>query len=116
MAVDGSRPAIDGSPADSQSEGLTIDDDRLTTLSRRVVVEHVRPEVDGGRFPIKRTVGEAVEVHADIFADGHDVVVAVLRDRAIGAEHAEEAEHAEVARALRYTRVKSMNPRSTSTR
>ena len=30
----------------------------------RVVVENVRPEIDGGRFPIKRTVGEPVEVTA----------------------------------------------------
>ena len=47
----------------------------------RVVVEHVRPEVDAGRFPIKRTVGERVEVTADIHADGHDEIVAVLRHR-----------------------------------
>jgi len=46
-----------------------------------VIVEHVRPEIDGGRFPIKRTIGERVHVTADIFADGHDVVVAVVRDR-----------------------------------
>src|SRR5262245_56155102 len=50
-------------------------------LSRRVVIEHIRPEVDGGRFPIKRSVGESVEVIARIFADGHDVLVAILRDR-----------------------------------
>ena len=50
-------------------------------LSRRVVVEQISPEVDGGRFPIKRSVGESVDVTAKIFADGHDVVVAVLRDR-----------------------------------
>ena len=36
----------------------------------RVVIEGVEPEVDGGRFPIKRTVGEEVAVSADIFADG----------------------------------------------
>jgi starch synthase (maltosyl-transferring) len=47
----------------------------------RVVVEHVRPEVDGGRFPIKRTVGESVEVHAWIHADGHDTLAAVVRYR-----------------------------------
>src|ERR1700756_3852578 len=47
----------------------------------RVVVEHIRPEIDGGRFPIKRTVGESVDVTATIFADGHDVLVALLRDR-----------------------------------
>jgi starch synthase (maltosyl-transferring) len=50
-------------------------------LSRRVVVDRVEPEIDGGRFPIKRTIGESVDVTATIFADGHDVVVAVLRDR-----------------------------------
>jgi starch synthase (maltosyl-transferring) len=46
-----------------------------------VIIEHVRPEIDGGRFPIKRTVGERLDVTADVFADGHDVVAAVLRDR-----------------------------------
>jgi starch synthase (maltosyl-transferring) len=50
-------------------------------LSRRVVVEHIRPDVDGGRFPIKRSIGESVNVTARIFADGHDVLVPVLRDR-----------------------------------
>ena len=50
-------------------------------FSRRVVVERIEPEIDGGRFPIKRTVGETVDVSATIFADGHDVVAAVLRDR-----------------------------------
>jgi len=50
-------------------------------LSLRVIVEQIQPEVDAGRFPIKRTVGESVHVTAKIFADGHDVIVAVLRDR-----------------------------------
>ena len=44
----------------------------------RVVIESVRPEIDGGRFPITRTPGELVAVSADIFADGHDVVNAAL--------------------------------------
>ena len=29
---------------------------------RRVVIARVEPEIDGGRFPIKRTVGERVQV------------------------------------------------------
>jgi starch synthase (maltosyl-transferring) len=41
---------------------------------RRVVIEGVSPEIDCGRFPIKRIVGEAVVVEADVFADGHDQV------------------------------------------
>src|SRR5207248_8373960 len=49
--------------------------------ARRAVIERIRPEIDAGRFPIKRTVGETVEVFAQVFADGHDVVTAVLRDR-----------------------------------
>ena len=46
-----------------------------------MVVYGVTPEVDGGRFPVKRSVGETVVVEADIFADGHDVLSAVLRHR-----------------------------------
>ncbi len=45
---------------------------------RRVIIESVAPQIDGGRYAIKRTVGEAVVVSADIFADGHDVIGAVL--------------------------------------
>jgi starch synthase (maltosyl-transferring) len=42
------------------------------------VIESVRPEVDCGRYPVKRVLGEAVEVEADVFGDGHDAVVAEL--------------------------------------
>ena len=49
---------------------------------RRVVIEGVSPEVDGGRFAAKRTVGDLVRVGADIFADGHEQIGAVLRYRA----------------------------------
>src|SRR5436309_12948170 len=45
---------------------------------RRAVVEAVAPQVDGGRFPIKRTLGERVVVEADIFTDGHEALLAVL--------------------------------------
>ena len=48
---------------------------------RRVVIERVRPEIDCGRFPAKRTVGERVVVEADVFADGHEIVAAALRFR-----------------------------------
>src|SRR5207249_11628475 len=39
---------------------------------RPVVIESVKPQVDRGRYAIKRTPGETVVVEADIFADGHD--------------------------------------------
>jgi len=45
---------------------------------KRVVIEGVEPEIDAGRFPIKRIVGEAVTVEADVFGDGHDHVGARL--------------------------------------
>jgi starch synthase (maltosyl-transferring) len=48
---------------------------------RRVVIEGVKPEIDGGRFPIKRTVGESVVVEADAFTDGHDLIAVVLQHR-----------------------------------
>ena len=78
-AVESRGPSDDRSTSDS---GLSSTDHRLPTAAHasRVVVEHVRPEIDGGRFPIKRTIGDRVQVTADIFADGHDVVAAVLRD------------------------------------
>jgi starch synthase (maltosyl-transferring) len=48
---------------------------------QRLIVERVSPEIDAGRFPIKRTVGEEVDVNADLFADGHDLIAGVLRYR-----------------------------------
>jgi starch synthase (maltosyl-transferring) len=48
---------------------------------RTVVIESVAPAVDGGRYPVKREVGARVEVSADIFREGHDVLVAFLRYR-----------------------------------
>jgi starch synthase (maltosyl-transferring) len=44
----------------------------------RVVIEGVKPEINAGRFPAKRTVGEQMTVEADIFADGHEAVSALL--------------------------------------
>ncbi len=48
---------------------------------KRAVIEAVEPQVDGGRFAIKRCVGETVTVEADVFCDGHDRVRALLRYR-----------------------------------
>jgi starch synthase (maltosyl-transferring) len=48
---------------------------------RRVAIERVDPEIDAGRFPIKRTVGERVTVEADVFADGHDELACVVMYR-----------------------------------
>jgi starch synthase (maltosyl-transferring) len=69
-------------------------------LARRAIVENIRPNVDDGRFPIKRTAGEAVTVTAEIFADGHDVLVAVLRDRPVSRGNVEAARTAEPAESV----------------
>ncbi|HEY5896051.1 MAG TPA: maltotransferase domain-containing protein, partial [Burkholderiales bacterium] len=50
----------------------------------RVVIESVRPQVDCGRYPAKRAVGDEVLVEADVFTDGHDAVVAELLWRFAG--------------------------------
>jgi starch synthase (maltosyl-transferring) len=58
----------------------------------RVVIEAVEPQVDGGRFAIKRTVGDEVVVRADIYADGHDLLGATLLYRAVNQNGWAEAE------------------------
>ncbi len=39
---------------------------------KRVIIEKVFPEINNGRFPIKRVIGENVNVKAHIISDGHD--------------------------------------------
>ncbi len=50
----------------------------------RVVIEDISPSIDCGRFPIKRVVGQHVEVQADVFADGHEELTVVLQYRPVG--------------------------------
>ncbi len=52
----------------------------------RVIIEGVTPEIDAGRFPIKRIIGEETVVEADILADGHDALSGVLLYRKEGEE------------------------------
>ena len=41
---------------------------------KRVVIEQVQPQVNGGRYPVKRVLGDAVAITCAAFADGHDHV------------------------------------------
>ncbi len=68
---------------------------RTLRLDRPVVVEQVSPELDGGRFAVKREIGERLDVYADIFADGHGLLAAALRYR-----HCSEAQWRETAMRL----------------
>ncbi|HLB09122.1 MAG TPA: alpha-1,4-glucan--maltose-1-phosphate maltosyltransferase [Gemmatimonadaceae bacterium] len=43
------------------------------------MIECVKPELDCGRYAVKRVVGETVEVRADILKDGHDLLDARIR-------------------------------------
>src|SRR3982074_786054 len=49
-----------------------------------IAIEAVEPELDGGRWPIKRVVGDSIEVSADIFKEGHDVLYARTIHRLVG--------------------------------
>jgi starch synthase (maltosyl-transferring) len=65
----------------------TVNEPTTTELDQgrsRVAIENVKPEIDCGRFPAKRTVGESMSVEADIFADGHDALSALLLYRKEG--------------------------------
>ena len=59
---------------------------------RRAIIENVQPEIESGRFPIKRVIGQDVVVEADAFTDSHDALTCVLRYR-----HSTEADWHEVS-------------------
>ena len=50
-----------------------------------VIIENVYPELDCGRYPVKREVSDSFEVWADLFKEGHDVLAAALKYREKGA-------------------------------
>jgi starch synthase (maltosyl-transferring) len=50
----------------------------------RVQVQAVSPVVDCGRYAVKRIVGDALTVGADVFREGHDKTAAVVRFRGPG--------------------------------
>ncbi len=62
-------PRVDAKAAEAALRRLAAD---------RVAIEAVTPELDGGRFPVKRVVGDVLEVEADVFCDGHDKIAAAL--------------------------------------
>jgi starch synthase (maltosyl-transferring) len=57
---------------------------------KRAIIEHVKPQINCGQFPIKRIVGEKVVIRADVFGDGHDEVRAYIRYRHVNNAHWEE--------------------------
>ena len=57
----------------------------------RIQIQHVTPQVDCGRYAVKRTVGDRVDVEAVIFRDGHEQLGAAIRHKAPGATRWQEA-------------------------
>lgn len=51
---------------------------------RRVLITDVAPNVECGRFPIRRVVGEQVTVTAQVFADSHDRIATMVQHRQVG--------------------------------
>jgi starch synthase (maltosyl-transferring) len=47
-----------------------------------ITIGNVSPEIDGGRWPIKRVVGDTVLVAATVFKEGHDLIVVRVAYRA----------------------------------
>jgi starch synthase (maltosyl-transferring) len=48
------------------------------THAPRIAIEAIAPAADEGRFPVKRIVGDSVDIEADVFIDGHDKLAVVL--------------------------------------
>ena len=58
--------------------------DQRTALTKlpRIVIDNVTPTVDDGRFAAKRVVGDSISIEADVFTDGHDLLLVDLLWRA----------------------------------
>src|SRR4051812_15854957 len=67
------RPVPERSDRRSPSRGV-----------QHLIIECVSPEIDSGRFPVKRIVGDVVAVAADVIKDGHDILSAHIVVRAPG--------------------------------
>ncbi len=59
---------------------------------KRVIIENVKPRVNGGTFPVKRVVHDRFSVTADIFCDSHDVLSAVLKYKSPGEDYWQRVE------------------------
>ncbi len=76
------RRRREGGPWHRTSRELAVQAEKFPENGRgRAAINKVTPQIDAGRYPIKRTIGERVVVEADIFADGHDLLSAVVKYR-----------------------------------
>jgi starch synthase (maltosyl-transferring) len=81
------RPVETAAPSPPPSSGAgVIQNDGVVVIRNDgvVVIQNVWPEIDAGRYPVKRVAGDRLEVWADIFTDGHGKIAAVLKNRRLG--------------------------------
>ena len=66
----------------SHVSGITVNKTAQTVESAAASgafhIEDIYPQIDSGRFPVKRIAGERVEVWADVYRDGHDQIDCAL--------------------------------------
>jgi starch synthase (maltosyl-transferring) len=64
---------------------------KTTEPPARIQIQRVTPQVDCGRYAVKRTAGDRIDVTARIFRDGHELLGAAVRFKAAGATRWSEA-------------------------
>ena len=86
----GMRHALELAPADLQlftarrlppiSMPAVEDTPTVAAAARasRIAIEAIAPAVDGGKFPVKRVIGDSAQIEADVFTDGHDKLAVAL--------------------------------------
>lgn len=67
----------------------------------RIIIENIHPQVDGGRFAVKAVCAETLDVRADIFRDGHDLLRASILYRPLPIAETPDLSQAQKARLRR---------------
>src|SRR5262249_9266146 len=82
-----------GRSAAQSGSAIEVEADAVPPLETypAIAIEDVLPELDGGHWPIKRVVGDTIEVWADIFKEGHDVLQARVVYRPVDESNWREA-------------------------
>ncbi len=80
-------PRTERKPSATAAQSLRqVADPLIRDLAeRRIAIEGIDPEIDGGRFPAKTAQGYPFPVEADVFGEGHDLIDAALLWRRKGA-------------------------------
>ena len=84
------RPSGTDAPERRAPEAL------MALAETRLAIEGVDPEIDAGRFAAKCVAGRPLQVEADAFSDGHEVIRVALRWRARGGGPWSEVEMAQI--------------------